>query len=136
MFITLLWKKDLYCICPIGRSFHPYVIMSFCLMKIFITLFSVTWKSRELKLVTQVNNGWMYHVYQNHDAATYSFHYFSIVYTAIMLLLLVHFFISPFFSLSQIFRLQMKMFVPLFSVTIQPRELKLGTHGTVGGSNM
>ena len=45
-------------------------------------LFSGTVRPRRLKLVTHVNNGWMYHVYQNQSTAAYLF------------------FISPFFFLS------------------------------------
>ena len=49
----------------------------------------------------------MYGVYQNHDAAVYLFLYFH-------------------FALSSMFRLQMTIFITLFSVTMKPKELKLG----------
>ena len=49
-----------------------------------------------------------------------------IVYTGIRLLLLSHPFISLFFSLSNFQAL--KFFVTLFSGTVRPRRLKLGTH--------
>ena len=49
-----------------------------------------------------------------------------IVYTGIRLLLLICLFISSFFFLSNIQTL--KFFVTLFSRTVRPRRLKLGTH--------
>ena len=49
-----------------------------------------------------------------------------IVYTRIRLLMLIHPFISSFFFLSNIQTL--KFFVTLFSGTVRPRRLKLGTH--------
>ena len=49
-----------------------------------------------------------------------------IVYTGIRLLLLIHPFISSFFFLSNFQTL--KFFVTLFSGTVRPRRLKLGTH--------
>ena len=49
-----------------------------------------------------------------------------IVYTEIWLLLLIYPFISSFFFLSNIQTL--KVFVTLFSGTVRPRKLKLGTH--------
>ena len=48
------------------------------------------------------------------------------MYTRIMLLLLIHPFISSFFSLSNFQTL--KIFVTLFSGAVRPRRLKLGTH--------
>ena len=48
-----------------------------------------------------------------------------IVYTGIRLLLLICYFISSFFFLSNF---QTKFFVTLFSRTVRPRRLKLGTH--------
>ena len=38
-------------------------------IKIFITLFSGTVKSRRLKLAAHMDTGWMYRVYQNQAAA-------------------------------------------------------------------
>ena len=49
-----------------------------------------------------------------------------IVYTGIRLLLLICSFISPFFFLSN-FQI-LKFFVTIFSGTVRPRRLKLGTH--------
>ena len=63
---------------------------------------------RWLKLVTHVENGWMYRVYWNHAAA------------------LICPFIFSFFFLSNFQTL--KFFVSLFSGTVRPRRLKLGTH--------
>ena len=42
-------------------------------LKIFVNIFSGTVRPRKFKLGTLVNNGWMYHVYQNQAAATYFF---------------------------------------------------------------
>ena len=69
-----------------------------------------TVRPRRLKLVTHVNNGWMYRVYQNQTAAAYSFLYFFI-------------FLSLQFS-------NIKIFVALLSGTVHmsPRKMKLGTH--------
>ena len=77
-------------------------------MKIFITLFSGTVRSTKLKLSTQVDNGWMYRVYQNQAAVSY-------------LSLYSFFFLSNFQTL--------KCFVTLFSGTLRPTKLKLGTVG-------
>ena len=49
-----------------------------------------------------------------------------ILYTGIRLLLNIHPFISSFFFLSNF--LSLKSFVTLFSGTVRPRRLKLGTH--------
>ena len=48
------------------------------------------------------------------------------MYTRIRLLLLIHHFVSSFFFLSN-FQL-LKFFITLFSGTVRPRRLKLGTH--------
>ena len=47
-------------------------------LKIFVTLFSGTVMPRKFKLGTLVDNGWMYHVYQNQAAAAYLSLYFFI----------------------------------------------------------
>ena len=60
---------------PFSSSF--FFLSNFQILNIFVTLFSGTVRPRMLKLVTQVNNGWMYHVYQNQTAAPYSFLYSS-----------------------------------------------------------
>ena len=44
----------------------------------FVTLFSGTVRPRKLKLGAHMDNGWMYHVYQNQAAAAYLFLYFFI----------------------------------------------------------
>ena len=61
-----------------------------------------------MKLVTHVNNGCMYHVYQNQTAAAYLFCYFFI-------------FLSLQFS-------NIKNFAALLSGIVSPKKLKLGTH--------
>ena len=69
-------------------------------------------RPRRLKLCTQVDNGQVYRVYQNLVAAAYLSLYFS------------------FFLLSNCQTL--KFFVILFSGTVRPRRLKLGTHMDCG----
>ena len=64
-------------------------------------------RPRRLKLGTHIDSGQMYHVYQNQAAAAYSFLYFFI-------------FLSLQFS-------TLKFFVTLFSGTLRPRTLKIGT---------
>ena len=49
--------------------FSFFFLSNFQTCKFFVTLFSGTVRPRRLKLVTHVENGWMYHVYQNHAAA-------------------------------------------------------------------
>ena len=110
LFIAPLWKSGGYT--GFALSFHHSVTLwvSHSItfqMKIFITLFSVTVRPRRLKLGTHVNR--------------------CIVYTAIMRLLLL---ICPFIFfifLSSNFQ-TLKFFVTLFSGTVRPRRLKLGTH--------
>ena len=92
---------------------HPFISSLFFLsyfqtLKFFVTLFSGTVRPRKLKLGTHVDSGQMYHVYQNQAAA------------------LSHPFISSFFFLSNFQTL--KFFITLFSGTVRPRRLKLGTH--------
>ena len=48
------------------------------ILKFFVTLFSGTVRPRRLKLGAHMDNGWMYHVYQNQAAAAYLFLYFFI----------------------------------------------------------
>ena len=87
---------------------HPFFIFlsNFQTLKFFVTLFSSTVRPRRLKLGTHMDR--------------------CIVYTRIRLLLLIHPFISSFFFLSNFQTL--KFFVTLFSGTVRPRRLKLGTH--------
>ena len=65
---------------------HPFIssfffLSNFQTLKFFVTLFSESRKRRRLKLVTHMDNGWMYRVYRNHDAALicpFMFPYFFI----------------------------------------------------------
>ena len=75
-------------------------------LKFFVTLFSGIVRPRRLKFGTHVDSGWMYGVYRNQAAAAYSSLYFFL-------------FLSNFQTL--------KCFVALFSGTVRPRRLKLGT---------
>ena len=92
------------------HSFIPsfFFLSSFQTLEFFITLFSGTVRPRKFKLGTLVDNGWMYRVYQNQAAAAYLSLYFFI------------FFLSNYQTLT--------FFVTLFSGTVRPRKLKLGTH--------
>ena len=92
-------------ICPILSSF--FFFSNYQTLKIFVTFFSGTVRSRRLKL------GQRWIVCR------------CIVYTGIRLLLICPF-ISSFFFLSNFQTL--KFFVTLFSQTVRPRRLKLGTH--------
>ena len=92
---------------------HPFIssfffLSNFQTLKVFVTLFSETVRLRRLKLGTHVDSGQMYRVYQNQAAA------------------FIRPFISSFFFLSNFQTL--KVFVTLFSGTVRPRRLKLGTH--------
>ena len=91
---------------------HPFILSFFFLsnfqaLKFFVTLFSGTVRPRKLKLGTHVDSGQMYRVYWNQAAAAYLSLYFFIL-------------LSNFQTL--------KFFVILFSGTMRPRRLKLGTH--------
>ena len=85
-----------------------FFLSSFQTLKCFVTLFSGTVRPRRLKLGTHMDSGQMYHVYWNQIAAAYSLLFFS------------------FFFLSNFQRL--KVFVILFSGTVWPRRLKIGTY--------
>ena len=87
--------------------FSFFFLSSFQTLKFFVSLFSGTVSRRRLKLVTYVENGWMYRVYRNHAAALIRPFNFSF------------FFLSSFQTL--------KFFVTLFSGTVRSRRLKLGT---------
>ena len=96
---------------------HPFISSFFFLsnyqtLKIFVTFFSGTVRSRRLKLGTHVDSGQMYLVYRNQAAAAYLSPYFFI-------------FLSFQFS-------NIKFFITLFSRTVRPRRLKLGTHWDSG----
>ena len=88
--------------------FFIFLSLQFSTLKFFVTLFSGTMRPRRLKISTYVDSGQIYHVYQNQAAAGYSFLYFFI-------------FLSLQFS-------TLKFFITLFSGTVRPRRLKLGTH--------
>ena len=92
------------------RSFISsfFVLSNFHTLKFFITVFSRTVRPRRLKLGTHVDSGLMYHEYRNQAAALFCP------------------FISSFFFRSNFQTL--KFFVTLFSGTVRPRRLKLGTH--------
>ena len=107
--IAPFWKSGGYT--GFALSFRHSVILSFTFqMKIFVTLFSGTVRSRRLKFGTHV---WTVGR--------------CIVYTGIRLLLLICLFIFSLFFLSNFQTLN--FFVTLFSGTVRPRRLKLGTHG-------
>ena len=88
--------------------FFVFLSLKFSSIKFFVTFFSGTVRPRRLKLGSHVDTGQMYRVYRNQAAA------------------LFHPFISSFFFLSNFQTL--KFFVTLFSGTVRPRRLKLGTH--------
>ena len=88
--------------------FFIFLSLQFSTLKFFVTLFSGTVRPTRLKLGTHVDSGQMYHVYRNQAAAPYSSLYFFI-------------FLSLQFS-------TLKFFVTLFSGTVRPRRLKIGTH--------
>ena len=92
---------------------HPFISLFFFLsnfqtLKVFVTLFSGTVRPRRLKIGTHLDSGQMYHVYRNQAAAAYSSLYFFT-------------FLSLQFS-------TLTFFITLFSGTVRPRRLKLGTH--------
>ena len=84
-----------------------FIIIFFIFVEIFRPLFPVTVRPRRLKLGTHVDSGQMYRVYRHQAAAAYSSLY-------------SFFFLSNFQTL--------KIFVTLFSGTVRPRRLKLGTN--------
>ena len=79
--------------------------------KIFVTLFSRTVRPRKLKLGTHMVSGQLYRAYRNQAAAAYS---------------------SLYFFIFLYLRFSNKIFVTLFSRTVRPRKLKLGTHMVSG----
>ena len=88
--------------------FFIFLSLQFSTLKFFVTLFLGTVRPLRLKIDTHMDSGQMYHVYQNQAAAAYSSLYFFI-------------FLSLQFS-------TLKFFITLFSGTVRPRRLKLGTH--------
>ena len=85
-----------------------FISLQFSTLKFLVTLLSVTVRPRRLKLGTYVGSAQMYHVYWNQAAAAYSSLYFFI-------------YVSLQFS-------TLKFLVTLFSKTMRPRRLKIGTH--------
>ena len=85
-----------------------FFLSNFQTLKVFVTLFSETVGPRRLKLCRHIDSWQMYRVYWNKAAAAYLFLYFFI------------YFLSHFQTL--------KFFVTLFSGTVRPRRLKLGTY--------
>ena len=92
--------------------FLIFLSLQFSTLKFFVTLFSGTVRPRRLKIGTHVDSGQMYHVYRNQAGAAYLSLYFFI-------------FLSLQFS-------TLKIFITLFSGTVRPRRLKLGTHVDIG----
>ena len=88
--------------------FFIFLSLQFSTLKYLVTFFSGTMRLRRLKLGTHMGNGQLYHVYWSQAAAAYLSLYFFI-------------FLSLLFS-------TLKFFVTLFSRTVRPRRLKLGTH--------
>ena len=87
--------------------FSFFFLSNFPTWKFFVTLFSGTVRPRRLKVVTHMENGWLYRVYRNHAAD-------------LICLFISFFFLSNFQML--------KIFITLFSGTVRPRRLKLGTY--------
>ena len=85
-----------------------FFLSNFQTLKFFVTLFSGTVRSRRMKFVTHMENGWMYRVYRNASAALICPFIFFI-------------FLSLLFS-------NIKIFITLFSGTVRPKRLKLSTH--------
>ena len=88
--------------------FFIFLSLHFSTLKFFVTLSSGSVRPRRLKIGTHMDSGQMYHVFLNQAAAAYSSLYFFI-------------FLSLQFS-------TLKFFVTLFSGTVRPRRLKIGTH--------
>ena len=95
------------CCCLFVPFISSFFLFIFQTLNVFVTLFSRTVRPRRLKLGTHGDRGQMYRVYRN------------------QLLMLIRPFISSFFFLSN-FR-TLNIFVTLFSGTMRPRRLKLGT---------
>ena len=85
-----------------------FFLSSYQTLKIFVTFFSGTMRSRRLKLGTHMDSGQMFCVYRNQATAAY------------LSLFSSFFFLSNYQTLN--------IFVTLFSRTVRPRKLKLGTH--------
>ena len=91
-----------------SHYFYIFLSLQFSTLTFLVTLSSGAVRPRRLKIGTHVDSGQMYHVSRNQAATAYSFLCFFI-------------FLSLQFS-------TLKFFVTLFSGTVRPRRLKLGTH--------
>ena len=143
-------------ICPLISSF--FFLSNVQTLKLLVIFFSGIVRPTKLKVGTHVDNWWMYRVYRNQGAAAYLslyFFHFSFQFSNIKnfrhtflrdceaykvvtwyargqwvdvswVLLLIRPFISSFFFLSNFQTLT--FFVTLFSGTVRPIKLKLGTH--------
>ena len=91
------------------RSFISsfFFLSNFQTLKCFVTLSSGAVRPRRLKLATHMDSGQMYRIYRNQDAAAHSSLY-------------SFFFLSNFQTLT--------FFVTLFSGTVKPGRLIIGTH--------
>ena len=104
----LWWLQPGICeLCSLSAVSSFFFLSNFQALKCSVTFFSRTVRPRRLKLGTHVDSRQMYCVYRNRAAA------------------LIGPFISSFFFLSNFQTL--KYFVTLFSGTMRPRRLKLGT---------
>ena len=96
-----------------GQMYRVYrnqaatLIFPYFIIFLFVTLFSGTVRPRRLKLGAHVDSGQIYSVYQNQVAAANSS--------------------LPLFIFLSNFQI-LKFFIKLFSGTVMPRRLKLGTH--------
>ena len=72
------WMYDAYqYLTAAAYSFLYFFFLQYSNIKVFVTLYSGTVRPRKLKLGEHMDNGWMYHVYQNQAAAAaYLFLYF------------------------------------------------------------
>ena len=96
------------CCCLLIPLFlHFFFLSSFQHWRNFWSLFSETVRPRRLKIDTHVDSRQLYQVYQNQAAACSCLYFFI--------------FLSLQFS-------TLKFFITLFSGTMRPRRLKLGTH--------
>ena len=82
-----------------------FFVCNFQISKNFVTIFSRTVRSIQLKLATHIDSGLLYHVFWNQAAGAYSFLYFFIF---LPLRISKH-----------------KMFATLFLGTVRPTKLKL-----------
>ena len=77
----IYWNQATALICPFISSF--FCLSNYQTLKIFVTFFSGTVRSRRLKLGIHVDSRQMCHVYRNQAAAAYLFLYFFIFFSPI-----------------------------------------------------